>query len=86
VFRADGVTPMTADDMPAARTLRGEEFDDMEFIAKAAQRQRPGASGGQRPSAARRLGCDQRGGAGLSRHLRFARHRAQAAAVAKNST
>jgi len=34
VFRADGVTPMTADDMPAARTLRGEEFDDMEFIAK----------------------------------------------------
>ena len=34
VFHADGVTPLTASDLPAARALRGEEFDDMEFIAR----------------------------------------------------
>src|SRR6185369_13655157 len=34
VFHADGVTPLTVDDLPAARSLRGEEFDDMEFIAR----------------------------------------------------
>ncbi len=33
-FHADGVTPMTAEEMPAARSLRGEEFDDIEFIAR----------------------------------------------------
>ena len=33
-FHADGVTPMTADEMPATRALRGEEFDDIEFIAR----------------------------------------------------
>jgi PAS domain S-box-containing protein len=41
LFQADGVTLLTADDLPAARALRGEEFDDMEFIA------RPRASGAQ---------------------------------------
>jgi PAS domain S-box-containing protein len=34
VFHADGVTPLTVDDLPAARSLRGEEFDNMEFIAR----------------------------------------------------
>ncbi|MCC8951103.1 response regulator, partial [Bradyrhizobium sp. Arg62] len=34
VFQSDGVTPMQADDMPSARTLRGEEFDGLEFVAK----------------------------------------------------
>jgi PAS domain S-box-containing protein len=34
LFHADGVTPLTVDDLPAARSLRGEEFDDMEFIAR----------------------------------------------------
>jgi PAS domain S-box-containing protein len=33
-FHADGVTPLEAEEMPAARALRGEEFDDMEFIAR----------------------------------------------------
>jgi PAS domain S-box-containing protein len=41
LFHADGVTPLTVDDLPAARSLRGEEFDDMEFIA------RPRAGGAQ---------------------------------------
>jgi PAS domain S-box-containing protein len=34
VFHADGVTPLTVADLPATRALRGEEFDDMEFIAR----------------------------------------------------
>ncbi|MGY4478922.1 CHASE3 domain-containing protein [Bradyrhizobium sp. USDA 3364] len=34
VFQSDGVTPMQADDMPSARTLRGEEFDGLEFVAR----------------------------------------------------
>lgn len=34
VFHADGVTPMTVDELPAPRALRGEEFDAMEFIAR----------------------------------------------------
>src|SRR5204863_653347 len=34
VFHADGVTPLTSEDLPASRALRGEEFDDMEFIAR----------------------------------------------------
>ncbi|WGS17593.1 MULTISPECIES: CHASE3 domain-containing protein [unclassified Bradyrhizobium] len=34
VFQADGGTPMQADDMPSAKALRGEEFDELEFIAR----------------------------------------------------
>jgi PAS domain S-box-containing protein len=34
VFAADGVTPLSADDLPAARALRGEQFDDMEIVAR----------------------------------------------------
>jgi PAS domain S-box-containing protein len=34
VFHADGVTPFSVDEMPAARALRGEQFDDFEFIAR----------------------------------------------------
>ncbi|MBR0757633.1 CHASE3 domain-containing protein [Bradyrhizobium jicamae] len=41
VFHADGTTPMTPEEMPAARALRGEEFEDLEFIA------RPNSGGGQ---------------------------------------
>jgi PAS domain S-box-containing protein len=35
VFQADGVTLMRVDDMPSIRALRGEEFDGLEFIARA---------------------------------------------------
>ena len=79
----DGVTPMTAEEMPAARSLRGEEFDDIEFDRPPQERPRSGPSRGQRPPAARCRGRDQRCGAGLSRHLGLARNRAQAAAVAE---
>jgi len=34
VFYADGVTPMPVSAMPSARALRGEQYDDMEFIAR----------------------------------------------------
>ncbi|MBR0692951.1 CHASE3 domain-containing protein [Bradyrhizobium lablabi] len=34
VLHADGVTLMQVGDMPSARALRGEEFDDLEFIAR----------------------------------------------------
>jgi PAS domain S-box-containing protein len=34
VFHVDGVTPFSVDEMPAARALRGEQFDDFEFIAR----------------------------------------------------
>ena len=34
MFHADGVTPMAVDEMPATRTLRGEEFNDLEFVAR----------------------------------------------------
>lgn len=34
VFKADGVTAMTAGEMPSAKALRGEEFDGLEFIAR----------------------------------------------------
>ena len=33
-YHADGVTPLAVEDLPAARVLRGEEFDNMEFIAR----------------------------------------------------
>ena len=34
VFQADGVTPLADADLPSARALRGEEFDDMELVAR----------------------------------------------------
>ena len=34
VYHADGSTPMSPDEMPAARALRGEHFDGKEFIAR----------------------------------------------------
>jgi PAS domain S-box-containing protein len=34
VFHADGTTPMTAEEMPAARVLRGEQFEEQEIIAR----------------------------------------------------
>ena len=34
-FHADGVTPLTAQDLPSARAMRGEEFDAMELVARA---------------------------------------------------
>jgi PAS domain S-box-containing protein len=34
VFQADGVTPVPADQMPMARTLRGEQIDDSEMIVR----------------------------------------------------
>ena len=36
VFQPDGVTPIPVSEMPAARALRGEQFDAMEFIARPA--------------------------------------------------
>ncbi|MCP4616491.1 MAG: response regulator [Bradyrhizobium sp.] len=33
-FHADGVTPLTGEDLPASRALRGEEFDNVEFVAR----------------------------------------------------
>lgn len=34
VFRADGVTPLPAREMPASRALRGEEFDATEIVVR----------------------------------------------------
>ena len=34
VFHADGTTPVAPHELPAARALRGEEFDDFEMIAR----------------------------------------------------
>ena len=34
LFHADGTTPMEIGDMPAARTLRGEQFDNLEIVAR----------------------------------------------------
>jgi signal transduction histidine kinase/CHASE3 domain sensor protein/CheY-like chemotaxis protein len=34
VFRADGVTPLPAGELPAARALRGEQFDDTEIFVR----------------------------------------------------
>ncbi len=34
IFRGDGVTPLKASELPAARALRGEEFDDMEMVSR----------------------------------------------------
>jgi signal transduction histidine kinase len=34
VFEADGVTPLSMSELPAAKALRGEQFDDREIIAR----------------------------------------------------
>jgi signal transduction histidine kinase/CheY-like chemotaxis protein len=34
VFHADGITPLLPEHLPAARALRGDEFDAMEFIVR----------------------------------------------------
>ena len=34
VLHVDGVTPFSVDELPAARALRGEQFDDLEFVAR----------------------------------------------------
>jgi PAS domain S-box-containing protein len=34
VFRADGVTPLSVQDMPASRALRGETFDAIEMVVR----------------------------------------------------
>ncbi|WP_298243868.1 CHASE3 domain-containing protein [uncultured Bradyrhizobium sp.] len=34
VFHGDGVTPLKADELPSARVLRGEKFEDMEMIVR----------------------------------------------------
>ena len=35
-FQADGVTPLPGRDLPAARALRGEAFDNKEIVARRA--------------------------------------------------
>ena len=76
-FHGDGVTPLTPDEMPSARVLRGEPFDEQEIVVRAAPTACSPSSHGQRPAAARRRRRDQRRGAGLSRRHRVARNRAQ---------
>ena len=49
VFHADGVTPMEVGEMPSARALRGEQFDNLEIVARPNSGRAAGASGGQRP-------------------------------------
>jgi Signal transduction histidine kinase regulating citrate/malate metabolism len=69
VFRADGVTPLSARDMPASRALRGEEFDATEIVVRPAAATRRSISS----SAAGRcatLRAPSRRGAALSRHHR----------------
>ncbi len=34
VFHGDGVTPLKADELPSARVLRGEQFEDLEMIVR----------------------------------------------------
>jgi len=34
VFHADGTTPMATEDMPTARVLRGEQFDEQEIVVR----------------------------------------------------
>jgi signal transduction histidine kinase/CHASE3 domain sensor protein/ActR/RegA family two-component response regulator len=34
VFQGDGVTPLKPDELPSARVLRGEQFEDMEMIVR----------------------------------------------------
>jgi PAS domain S-box-containing protein len=41
VFQADGATPLTSDQMPAARVLRGEQFDELEIVAHLAGNRDP---------------------------------------------
>jgi PAS domain S-box-containing protein len=41
VYHHDGTTPIMPDAMPAARALRGEQFDDMEIIAHPIRKREP---------------------------------------------
>ncbi len=40
-FHADGVTPMEIGEMPSARALRGEQFDNLEIVARPAGENAP---------------------------------------------
>ncbi len=37
VFAGDGVTPLSVEELPAARALRGEEFDNLEIVSRLAR-------------------------------------------------
>ncbi len=63
-YHAEG-TPISADEMPSARVLRGEQFDGKEIIFGPAGDGAPDSSRDQRPAAARRVRRDQRRRAGL---------------------
>jgi PAS domain S-box-containing protein len=41
MYRPDGTTPLTLDEMPAARVLRGEQFDRTEVLTRRAGRRDP---------------------------------------------
>lgn len=41
VFRSDGSTPITPNEMPSARALRGEEFNEMEILVQPASGRDP---------------------------------------------
>jgi PAS domain S-box-containing protein len=41
VFRADGTTPMTPDEMPSLRALRGEQFNATEIVARPLSKRDP---------------------------------------------
>ncbi|RZI38856.1 PAS domain-containing protein, partial [Herbaspirillum sp. HC18] len=34
VFHGDGITPLAADELPSARVLRGEQFEELEMIVR----------------------------------------------------
>jgi PAS domain S-box-containing protein len=34
IYHADGITPIRPEEMPTARALRGEQFDELEFVAR----------------------------------------------------
>ena len=40
MLQADGTTPLTAADLPSTRALRGEEFDDIGFVARVREERR----------------------------------------------
>ena len=66
VFQADGVTPLPASELPAARALRGEQFDNTEIIARPRSGNDPVHLVISGRPLARCLRRDQRRGAGLS--------------------
>jgi PAS domain S-box-containing protein len=41
ISAADGVTPLKPEEMPAARALRGDEYDGMEFVARSRETGKP---------------------------------------------